>query len=67
MVARIIARIRQIWPRVQILLRAAAGFARDELIAWCAANRVDDVFGLARNGRLLAELEADLAGLPESR
>jgi hypothetical protein len=31
------------------LLRAASGFANDELMAWCEANRVDYVFGLARN------------------
>jgi hypothetical protein len=56
-VARIIARIRQAWPRVHILLRADSGFARDALMAWCEANRVDYVFGLARNPRLVAELE----------
>jgi Transposase DDE domain group 1 len=60
--ARIIERIRQAWPWVQILLRADSGFARDQLMAWCEANRVHYVFGLARNPRLVAELEADLAG-----
>jgi hypothetical protein len=60
-IARIVARIRQAWPRVQIVLRADSGFARDELMAWCEANRVDYVFGLARNARLVAELEGDLA------
>jgi Transposase DDE domain group 1 len=60
-VARMIERIRQAWPRVQILLRADSGFARDELMAWCEANRVHFVFGLARNARLVAELEGDLA------
>ena len=29
------------------------GFAREELMAWCEANRVDYVFGLARNERLV--------------
>jgi hypothetical protein len=62
-VARIIERIRQAWPRVQILLRADSGFARDELMTWCEANRVRYVFGLARNARLVAELEADLAAV----
>jgi hypothetical protein len=61
-VARIVARVRQVWPRVQIVLRADSAFAREELMAWCEANRVDYVFGLARNPRLIAELEADLAG-----
>jgi Transposase DDE domain group 1 len=60
-VARIIERIRQSWPRVQIWLRADSGFARDELMAWCEAHRVDYVFGLARNARLVAELPSDLA------
>ena len=47
-VERIVAQMRARWPRVQILLRADSGFAREELMAWCEANRVDDVFGLAR-------------------
>jgi hypothetical protein len=61
-VARIVARIRAAWPRVEILLRADSGFARDELMAWCEANRVHYVFGLARNPRLVTELDTDLTG-----
>jgi hypothetical protein len=60
-VARIVAHIRRRWPRVRILLRADSGFAREELMAWCEANRVDYVFGLARNSRLVDELAIDLA------
>ena len=30
-------------------------------MAWCEANRVDYVFGLARNERLVAEIEAEMA------
>ena len=30
-------------------------------MAWCEQNRVDFVFGLARNARLVAEIEAELA------
>ena len=60
-VARIIARIRQRWPKVRILLRADSGFAREELMAWCEDLRVDYVFGLARNSRLLDEIAIDLA------
>ncbi len=44
-VERIVAQIRQAWPRVRIVLRADSGFARDELMAWCEANRVGFVFG----------------------
>ncbi|HEX5327109.1 MAG TPA: IS1380 family transposase [Acetobacteraceae bacterium] len=60
-VARIIARIRQRWPRVRIILRADSGFSNDPLMAWCEANRVDYVFGLARNRRLEAALAEPLA------
>jgi Transposase DDE domain group 1 len=59
--ARIVAQIRQSWPRVRITLRADSGFADDALMAWCEANRVDYVFGLARNVRLQAVLAGPLA------
>jgi hypothetical protein len=64
-VERIIHRIRARWPRVRILLRADSGFAREALMAWCEANRVDFVFGLARNPRLVEELAIDLAWAEE--
>jgi hypothetical protein len=60
-VARIVSRIRTRWPRVRILLRADSGFAREQLMAWCEANRVDYVFGLARNERLVDHIHVDLA------
>ena len=60
-VARLVAHIRRRWPKVRILLRADSGFAREELMAWCEANSVDYLFGLARNRRLLDEVEAELA------
>src|SRR6478736_5806122 len=60
-IARIIARIRQEWPRARIILRADSGFCNDELMGWCEANRVDYVFGLARNRRLEAALVDQLA------
>jgi hypothetical protein len=58
--ARIIAQIRRRWPRVRILLRADSGFARDDLMAWCEANGVDYLFGLARTERLVAKIAAEL-------
>jgi len=60
-VARIVAQIRQRWPKVRILLRADSGFARETLMAWCETNGVDFLFGLAKNTRLNAEIEAELA------
>src|SRR5262244_735587 len=64
-VARIVAHIRRKWPRVRILLRADSGFARDELMAWCEANSVHFVFGLAQNDRLNAEITSELAAVKE--
>ena len=60
-VARIVSQIRKRWPRVEIVLRADSGFARDELMVWCEANDVDYVFGLARNQRLVGAIADDLA------
>jgi hypothetical protein len=52
-VARVVARLRARWPRTRILLRADSGLTREELMAWCEANDVDFLFGLARNERLV--------------
>ena len=60
-VERIVGQIRRQWPRTRILLRADSGFCREELMAWCEASRVDFVFGLARNARLVGEIGAELA------
>jgi hypothetical protein len=59
-IARIVAHIRKHWPRVRILLRGDSGFAREALMAWCEANRVDYLFGLARNERLEEAIKAEL-------
>jgi hypothetical protein len=45
---------------VRILLRGDSGFAREMLMAWCEANRVDFLFGMARNQRLVAEINDEL-------
>ena len=59
-VARLVAHIRRRWPKVRIVLRADSGFAREELMAWCEANGVDYLFGLARNRRLLEQIATEL-------
>ena len=53
-VKRLVAQIRRRWPAVKIVLRGDSGFCREELMAWCERdqNRVDYLFGLARNQRL---------------
>jgi Transposase DDE domain group 1 len=59
-VERIIGQIRARWPRVRVLLRADSGFAREMLMVWCEQNRVDYVFGLARNDRLETTIAREL-------
>jgi len=59
---RIVAQIRQTWPRVRIVIRADSGFCREDLMAWCEATPgVDFVLGLARNPRLTEAIEGELA------
>jgi len=60
-VERMVGQIRKAWPRVNIILRADSGFAREALMTWCEANGVDFVIGLARNTRLEAMLAGELA------
>jgi hypothetical protein len=59
--ARVVGQIRQAWPATRIVLRADSGFARDSLMAWCEANAVDYIFGLARNARLVGTITTELA------
>lgn len=60
-IARIVTQIRRKWPKVRIILRADSGFSNDPLMLWCEENRVDYVFGLARNSRLEKALQPQLA------
>ena len=60
-VARMVLQIRARWPRISIVLRADAGFARDELMAWCEANAVDYVFALARAQGPVGAIAEELA------
>jgi hypothetical protein len=59
-IARIVAQIRERWPKVRIILRADSGFARDALMTWCEANGIDFIFGLAKNVRLNRAIGAEL-------
>lgn len=52
-VKRLVAQIRARWPQVEMILRGDGGFSRDAIMSWCEDNRVEYVFGLAKNKRLL--------------
>src|SRR6266481_5406572 len=53
---RIVAQIRSAWPLVRMVVRGDSGFCREELMAWCEAEGVDYLLGLAKNERLKAEI-----------
>jgi hypothetical protein len=57
---RIIGQMRERWPQTRFILRADSGFCREQLMSWCEENRVDYVFGLARNRRLVRSIGAEL-------
>jgi hypothetical protein len=57
----IVRRIREAWPHVKIVVRGDSGFCREPLMRWCEENNADYVFGLAKNRRLEAELQGELA------
>jgi hypothetical protein len=59
--ARIVEAIRARWPGVRILIRADSGFCREEIMAWCEANGVDYLLGLAKNDRLKEAIAQELA------
>jgi hypothetical protein len=52
-IQRIVARIRQVWPHVKIVIRGDSGFCRDPIMTWCETSGIDYIFGLAKNSRLL--------------
>src|SRR2546425_12793756 len=56
---RIVAQIRSAWPLVRLVVRGDSGFCREELMAWCEAEGVDYLLGLAKNERLKAQIEQE--------
>ena len=50
--ALLIKRLRQAWPKVEILVRADSGFCRWRMLRWFDRHGVDYVMGIAKNPRL---------------
>ncbi len=59
-VQQIIGQIREAWPEVRIVLRGDAGFCREPILAWCEDEKVDYVFGMAKNERLKREVTSEM-------
>ncbi len=58
--SKIVPRLRKAWPDVRIIVRGDSGFCRESIMHWCEENRVDYVFGLAKNKRLLKVIGKEL-------
>ena len=56
-VRRLVRRIRGHWPSTRLTLRGDGHYGRPEVMAWCEANAVDDIFGLPGNAVLSRVLE----------
>jgi hypothetical protein len=58
---RIISRIRQEWPQVEIIIRADSGFCREIIMSWCESHHgVDYILGLAKNERLKQAIASEM-------
>jgi hypothetical protein len=55
----ITTRIRAAWPGVKIIVRGDSGFCRESIMSWCEdpERNIDFLFGLAKNKRLVKEIE----------
>jgi hypothetical protein len=49
----LVTRLRQAWPKVNIILRGDSGFCRWRMLQWCERHKVGYIVGLARNSRIL--------------
>ncbi len=52
LLALLTKRLRQAWPRVEIVFRGDSGFCRRRMLAWCERNDVKYIVGIARNAAL---------------
>jgi transposase InsO family protein len=46
---RLVRRLRRHWPQTRITIRGDGHYGRPEVMAWCAENGVDFIFGLPGN------------------
>lgn len=51
--ALLVKRLRQVWPKVRLVFRGDSGFCRWRMLRWCDRHGVKYIVGLAKNPRLL--------------
>lgn len=52
----LVTRLREVWPNLQIVVRADSDFCRWRMLRWCDRHDVKYIVGLARNSRLEEQL-----------
>lgn len=52
--ALLVKRLRQAWPKVKIIFRGDSGFCRWRMLSWCERHDVGYIVGIAKNNRLNA-------------
>lgn len=50
--ALLVRRLREAWPKVRIVMRADSGFCRWRMLRWCERHGVGYIIGIAKNSRL---------------
>ncbi len=66
--ALLVKRLRQAWPKVEIIFRGDSGFCRWRMLSWCERHDVGYIVGIAKNKRLnalTAQLQRDAQGCYE--
>lgn len=58
--ALLVRRLREAWPEVRIIFRGDSGFCRRRMLAWCERHDVGYIIGIARNARLVEDIEVHL-------
>jgi len=64
--ALLVKRLRQVWPKVRIIFRGDSGFCRWRMLRWCERHAIGYIVGIAKNKRLDAFIKPHLDEAAES-
>lgn len=53
----LVKRLREVWPKTRIIVRADSGFCRWKLMRWCDNHGIGYILGLAKNANLIREAQ----------
>ena len=58
--ALLVKRLRQAFPKVRIIFRGDSGFCRFRMLSWCERHNVGYIVGIAQNSRLNACIQTQM-------